>query len=108
MNLNLRKTVLLVSACAAVGFACPAYASGDTAPQAVQQSKSVSGTVVGVDGPVIGATVLEKGTSNGTVTDIDGNFSLNVQPGATLVILCGIQDTGNCSGQSVVYQCQHF
>ena len=86
MNLNLRKTVLLVSACAAVGFACPAYASGDTAPQAVQQSKSVSGTVVGADGPVIGATVLEKGTSNGTVTDIDGNFSLNVQPGATLVI----------------------
>ena len=86
MNLNLRKTVLLMSACAAVGFACPAYASGDTAPQAVQQSKSVSGTVVGADGPVIGATVLEKGTSNGTVTDIDGNFSLNVQPGATLVI----------------------
>ena len=86
MNLNLRKTVLLMSACAAVGFVCPAYASNETAPQAVQQSKTVSGTVVDADGPVIGATVLEKGTSNGTVTDIDGNFTLNVQPGATIVI----------------------
>ena len=86
MNLNFRKTVLLMSACAAVGFAYPAYASSEAAPQAVQQSKTVSGTVVDADGPVIGATVLEKGTTNGTVTDIDGNFTLNVQPGATLVI----------------------
>ena len=37
-------------------------------------------------GPLIGATVMEKGTNNGTVTDFDGNFSLNVKPGATLVI----------------------
>lgn len=86
MNFNLRKTVLLMSACAAVGFAYPAYASSEVAPQAIQQSKKVSGTVVDAEGPVIGATVLEKGTSNATVTDIDGNFSLNVQPGATLVI----------------------
>ena len=86
MNLNLRKTVLLMGACAAVGFTYPAYASSEAAPQAVQQSKTVSGTVVDADGPVIGATVLEKGTTNGTVTDIDGNFTLNVQPGATLVI----------------------
>ena len=37
-------------------------------------------------GPVIGATIMEKGTSNGTVTDLDGNFTLDVQPGAVLVI----------------------
>ncbi len=36
--------------------------------------------------PAIGATVMEKGTTNGTVTDIDGQFSLNVLPKATLVI----------------------
>ncbi len=36
--------------------------------------------------PLIGATVMEKGTSNGTATDIDGNFTLNVEPNATLVI----------------------
>ena len=34
---------------------------------------------------VIGASVVEKGTSNGTVTDFDGNFSLKCKPGATLV-----------------------
>jgi TonB-linked SusC/RagA family outer membrane protein len=34
---------------------------------------------------VIGASVMVKGTSNGTVTDFDGNFSLQCQPGATLV-----------------------
>ena len=35
--------------------------------------------------PLIGVAVVEKGTSNGTITDIDGNFSLNVQNNATLV-----------------------
>ena len=35
---------------------------------------------------LIGATVMEKGTSNGTSTDIDGNFTLNVAPDATLVV----------------------
>jgi TonB-linked SusC/RagA family outer membrane protein len=34
---------------------------------------------------IIGASVIEKGTSNGTVTDFDGNFSIKVNPGATLV-----------------------
>jgi TonB-linked SusC/RagA family outer membrane protein len=36
--------------------------------------------------PVIGANVLEKGTSNGVVTDIDGNFSIRVETGATIVV----------------------
>ncbi|MDE5713663.1 MAG: TonB-dependent receptor [Muribaculaceae bacterium] len=36
--------------------------------------------------PLIGATVMEKGTSNGTATDINGNFTLNVAPDATLVV----------------------
>ena len=36
--------------------------------------------------PLIGATVMEKGTTNGTATDIDGNFTLNVAPDATLLI----------------------
>lgn len=34
--------------------------------------------------PVIGATIMEKGTTNGTVSDFDGNFSLNVADGAML------------------------
>ncbi len=36
--------------------------------------------------PVIGASVLEEGTSNGTITDFDGNFSLPVGNGAKVVI----------------------
>lgn len=40
---------------------------------------TVSGTVVDANGPVPGANVLEKGTSNGTATDFDGNFSITVE-----------------------------
>ena len=46
-----------------------------------------SGTIVDNTGePIIGATVMEKGTSNGTVTDFDGNFRLKTASGSTLVI----------------------
>ena len=46
----------------------------------------ITGTVVDETGEtVIGATVIEKGTNNGTVTDFDGVFTLKVNPGATLV-----------------------
>ena len=46
----------------------------------------ITGTVVdGTGEPIIGATVMEKGTSNGTITDLDGNFKLKVAAGQTLV-----------------------
>src|SRR3712207_9160072 len=51
-----------------------------------QQTSKVTGTVKDEFGPVIGASVVEKGTGNGVVTDMDGKFSLNVRPGTTLVI----------------------
>lgn len=89
MNLNFRKTVLLMGACSALGIAYPTQTfaeSSNVAAAAVQQSKKVQGTVVDAMGPVIGASIMEKGTSNGTVTDLDGNFSLNVKPGATLMV----------------------
>lgn len=57
-----------------------------------QQNKNVSGTVTDQSGePVIGASVVEKGTRNGTVTDIDGNYSLSTASNAVLVFL--ISDT---------------
>lgn len=47
----------------------------------------VTGNVSDVNGaPVIGASIIEKGTPHGTVTDIDGNFTLNVSQGTTLRI----------------------
>jgi TonB-linked SusC/RagA family outer membrane protein len=49
------------------------------------QNVTVSGVVSDQTGPVIGASVFEKGTKNGTVTDLDGKFSLSVKPGASLV-----------------------
>ena len=53
----------------------------------VQQQRSISGTVKDTKGdPIIGANVLIKGTTNGTITDIDGNFSLNVPNNVTLVV----------------------
>ena len=54
---------------------------------ALAQKIEVHGYVDDATGePLIGATVMEKGTSNGTATDFDGNFTLNVAPNATLVI----------------------
>ena len=53
---------------------------------ALAQTVRISGTVVDAIGPVIGASVIESGTSNGTVTDLDGNFVLNVRPGATIEV----------------------
>ena len=53
------------------------------------QSVTVSGTVVGKDDgqPVIGANIVIKGTTTGTVSDVDGHFRLTApRPGATLVI----------------------
>ncbi|MDR1779197.1 MAG: TonB-dependent receptor [Tannerella sp.] len=47
----------------------------------------VSGTVIDVNGePIIGANVVQKGTTNGTVTDIDGKFDLNVPQGVQIEI----------------------
>lgn len=53
----------------------------------VQQSSAVNGKITDANGePVIGASVIVKGTTNGTITDFDGNFTLEVPTKATLVI----------------------
>lgn len=54
----------------------------------IEQTYKISGKVVDSQGePIIGANILEKGTTNGTITDTDGNFSLNVKSiTATLVV----------------------
>lgn len=72
LNRKLWLTMALVLSLALPGFA---------------QKITVHGYVDDETGePLIGATVMEKGTSNGTATDIDGNFELTVAPDATLVV----------------------
>ena len=51
-----------------------------------QKKVTITGTVKDAQGPVIGANVVEKGTTNGTVTDMEGRFSLQVSPGAVLTV----------------------
>lgn len=55
--------------------------------EVLQNSVKITGKVVDVQGePVIGATVMEKGTTNGIITDVDGNFTLNVSPNRKLQV----------------------
>ena len=68
------------------------------------QTKQVSGTVVDNVGPVVGASVIEKGTQNGAVTDLDGKWTLNVPQGATVVISSiGYKDVEIVVGSQNVY-----
>ena len=71
----------------------------DMINEMVAQQKSVSGTVTDQSGqPLPGVTVVVKGTTQGTVTNADGNYSLSNIPdrGYTGVFICGDADTGNC------------
>lgn len=78
--------------CSALGMCIPpeVQASNGEANSliatSVQQTKKVTGNISDSMGPLIGATVKVKGTSNGVATDMDGNFTLDVKPGATLII----------------------
>ena len=71
MKTNLFKRLVLP-----IAFICFGYT----------QAQTVSGTVSDENGPLPGANVLVKGTTNGTQTDFDGNYTLTgVSEGATLV-----------------------
>ena len=50
-----------------------------------QKKVTITGIVKDALGPVVGANVVEKGTTNGTVTDMEGHFSLQVSSNAVLV-----------------------
>lgn len=76
LNTMRKFTVLLFMLLLSAGFVCA-------------QQFSIRGTVIDkkLNEPIIGASVLVKGTSNGTITNIDGNFSLsNVSKGSVLTV----------------------
>ena len=97
MSFKAKKTALVAGLCflgiapvqqasakATGRVALPGNATESVA--SVQQTKQATGYVADSQGPLIGATVMEKGTNNGTVTDFNGFFTLNVKAGATLVV----------------------
>ncbi len=88
MNLNYGKAMLIFLACAMPGATWAAQEDlGINSVENVQATIKVNGTVSDANEPLIGATVKEKANpSNGVMTDMNGNFTINVQPGATLVI----------------------
>ena len=57
-------------------------------PTVTQQQRQITGTVVEQKNgePIVGASVVVKGTTNGVITDIDGKFNLNVSQGSVIVI----------------------
>lgn len=63
------------------------YKPQDNPRQAQSKRRIITGTVLDNQGiPVIGASILEKGTTHGTITDVDGNFSLEVSPHTVLAV----------------------
>ena len=86
MSFRAKKTAFCVGLCFLGIVSAQQVSAATESVASVQQTKQASGHVTDSQGPLIGATVMEKGTTNGTVTDFDGNFTLNVKPGATLVV----------------------
>ena len=88
-----------------------AYAESVEAPvvESVLQQKAISGKVVDSKGEsIIGANIMEKGTTNGTITDFDGNFSLNVSAKAVLRLVILVIRRRKFLRQSVEGRCCHY
>ena len=85
-SIYLRKSTLCIGLCFLGVISAQQVSAATESVASVQQTQQATGHVEDSQGPLIGATVMEKGTNNGTVTDFEGNFSLSVKPGATLVI----------------------
>lgn len=78
---------MLVFGCSLLPVTLSAAPGVKTIADAQQQAVKITGTIVDSSGEgLIGASVVEKGTGNGVVTDLDGNFSISVSPGATLEV----------------------
>ena len=86
LTLPSRKLCFVVALAAGI-MSFPLSTKAEQAVQNVQQTGVVKGQVTDKNGDaVIGATVKVKDAQSGTVTDFNGNFSLNVQNGGTLII----------------------
>ena len=83
-----RKGCFALIAVAAVLVAVPQPAKADSGAIAMQQQNNVRGRVTDTNGdPVVGANVIIKGTTQGTVTDADGRYSLANVPSDAIIIV---------------------
>ena len=96
-NLNFKYNVIMKNLFNPIGFtmlagllaSIPIYAVEVESMENVsvtQQQKKLTGRVTDSLGPVVGASVAIKGTTSGTITDMDGNFTLDVQVGDEISI----------------------
>src|ERR1700739_1956912 len=104
-----RVCVLLCLASVQAFAVSPAFAADRHVAAHVPPAALIKGKVVDNKGlPLPGATVRVKGTQTATVTDVNGQFSLDVQPGAILVVsFTGYVTTeAKVSGSSITVQLQ--
>lgn len=87
---KLNYKIAAIICCGSFAFplgASPLHAApSETAAAFVQQAQKITGTVSDGTDPIIGASVAVKGSKAATVTDIDGNFTINCRPGDVLEI----------------------
>lgn len=79
---TLKKRAAISSLCLLLIFAFSSFGTLHS-----QAQNRISGTVIDVNGmPLLGVNVIQKGTSNGTVTDFDGNYELNLVSGTRTIV----------------------
>lgn len=82
-NMLKKRNLLFIFFVFTIGLNTSVYAYPNTSIQ--QQKKQISGRVLDQYGEsIIGANIVEEGTTNGTISDIDGNFSLQIENDANL------------------------
>lgn len=90
MNQNIKRTAFAIGSVVAVSLLTPPYTQAKVTDitSVTQQSGKVTGVVSDANGePIIGASVMIKGTSTGSVTDLEGNFTIpNVPKNAILQV----------------------
>ncbi len=84
----MKRTCVLLGALLLTGGLSTATAWASPEPQTInQKSNTVTGTIVDEKGePVVGASIQERGTNRGTISDSNGHFSLSVNPNAQITI----------------------
>lgn len=82
----------LVASALSAGFPNALHAASVSGVQTVMQAGTVKGQVVDATGePIIGANIMVKGSTNGTITDFDGNFTLQNASGTLVISYIGYQ-----------------